>query len=104
MKGEKPYHSWIPNDVAQRLVFKPSKDATPPLLDKITPIPQICEDCGNTVLDRRTVTTKRITPYPHWRTHCKTCQLYKCPLSGKFEIEKPQVEKHFRTIILDIDK
>lgn len=53
----------------------------------IKPQTKPCEDCGNTVVDRRTSTRLSHYPSTHWRTICDNCKCYLNPNTGKFDIK-----------------
>ena len=50
---------------------------------------QQCEDCGETVKDRRIVSrlSENAQQERHFKTQCKACGLYKNPLTGAYDMD-----------------
>ena len=64
---------------------------------KVKHTPTVCADCGLTVEGRRTehqlMSSKE---YRVWRDHCVSCDRYRNPATGVFDLTKQQFWKEFR--------
>lgn len=89
----------IPNDIEKRITWRPKKTDTqePRRIAKIEPIATQCDDCGKTVVNRRTVTRKLTTPYDHWRTDCKLCGKIRDPRTGNYDLDEGDFLKYLRS-------
>lgn len=63
-----------------------------------------CEDCGQTVCDRRVVQGRYQYPEPHWRKHCLVCNQVFNPLTGQYDIQYRSAQPFFTTYLKKRDK
>lgn len=67
------------------------------MVDKIKPINSTCEDCGQICKFGREIAHKiHYTYAKHWKTHCKTCDRWKNPYTGDFELTRNQSATVYR--------
>lgn len=70
--------------------------SVPPEIVKVKHQPTNCDDCGRLCPEGRRVERKlHQTAQPHWREYCTTCELYKDPHTGKFDLPKLGAHQKF---------
>jgi hypothetical protein len=94
-----------PKFITDRCKIKTNKHSPHhPRVEEIKPFPKPCEDCGN-IVDRVIEMNIVQSPKPYWRVYCKSCRLYKNPVTGKFEIsDSRKLNFVFKTENPKIDK
>lgn len=86
----------IKQGIVEEVVDKTFEAA--PKLYKIIHQPQPCEDCGKIVVNRVVNCRKNIHPFPHYKTNCNICKLYKNPDTDKFDLNQSQIHYYYRNI------
>jgi hypothetical protein len=66
--------------------------------------PKPCEACGETVCDRRVQIKQHVSPKPHTRTKCITCNRFLNPETGEFDIDASDAVAFFRSAFAKSDK
>lgn len=61
--------------------------------------PRSCEDCGDTVTDRRTERKLCTFPERHWRETCLACKMTRHPETGEFCLSSSQAVNVYRTYL-----
>ena len=74
------------------------KNNTIPRDLKLTHLPRPCEDCGDDVVDRRTIMRYHNWPCSHWRIKCENCKLYRNPATGEFDCTRYAVDAHYKEL------
>jgi hypothetical protein len=67
----------IPKDIESRITWTRRKDEAWSRVQRIKPYTP-CEDCGRELTETRIVKTSTVvSPWPHRREHCKTCNRHR---------------------------
>lgn len=84
---------------------KPKKNYTMPIeLVKVKIQPRSCEDCGETVTDRRLNIRIVQSPEPHWRRSCTHCRKTWNPETGLYDLSNAVVQAFFVSWLRRRDK
>lgn len=89
----------MPKEIQDRIIWKKRIHPGDNLeIKQIIHHPQPCEDCGQTVVNRRVKmsVSQSKTHAAHIKTHCTACKKYKNPVSGKFDCSLYEVITHFK--------
>ena len=90
----------IPKEILDRITWKhdAKMPRSPKAIKKLEYDPKPCEDCGQTVVDRRiriSIAQNNQT-VPHQKRQCQVCKLYKNPTTGKFDCTFQDINNHFQ--------
>lgn len=73
-------------------------------LVSLKPVDRPCEwSCGRIVTDQRLESRLAYTPFPHYRTRCTNCSLYKSPIDEKL-VDSYQFGRDFYALYCGKDK
>lgn len=93
----------IPEEILRRLKFdKKNGDRNQEIraVKSIEYDPYACPDCNKTLTQQRVIQTVLYPkPKPHWRRHCKLCQLWRDPNTGEFSVENSRIHQLFATFL-----
>jgi hypothetical protein len=73
-----------------------AEEAAPPTYEVVHQ-PRACEDCGKIVTNRVCNTRKNNVPFPHYKTNCTACHLYRHPETGEFNLTNSAIQHYYRT-------
>ena len=101
--------SEYPQEILELLEFGKKRNQTGPKVEeyeenstlpeelvKVRHTAKPCEDCAEEVVDRRVTMRHNSQPKPYWRIHCNSCQLYKNPESGAFDLTLGELRNYYR--------
>lgn len=68
------------------------------VVDTIIHEPKPCEDCGQTVTDRRVEYRHNHSSItvPHFKVECKICRRFKNPETGAFDMDRKEIDNYWR--------
>lgn len=81
----------IPKDIADKFTWQFKLAGEPlqyPYVKKIKPIPEVCEDCYDVVVDRHIDCQKT---KQGWAIKCRACKRYRNPETGEFDLTNTQL-------------